>query len=197
MRGGGGYGGAGGGTWYGGVRPVWERGGLWDVWALDGGRKPRHGPALPSLPLPIPSTVSAASPAIHLSYRAQNRHSVLVPEMRCSPPPRTQTSLLCNPDPRTPLADRYLSSPHQLASHQHTAHTHDENRKQERSKKSGERKLLRSRRAALDVFGSVDRGGNAQLWTVGAVLPLRPNLHPTSVVPHQRTINSPMEEVVS
>ena len=41
-------------------------------------------------------------------------------------------------------------------------HTHDENRKQEQSKKSGERKLLRSCRAALDVFRSADRGGNVQ-----------------------------------
>ena len=40
--------------------------------------------------------------------------------------------------------------------HTHT-HTHDENRKQEQSKKSGEGKILRSRRAALDVFRSVDR----------------------------------------
>ena len=38
---------------------------------------------------------------------------------------------------------------------------------QEQSKKSGERKLLRSCRAALDVFRSVDSDGNVQLWTVG------------------------------
>ena len=58
------------------------------------------------------------------------------------------------------------------------AHTHDENREKKQSKKSGERKLLRSCRAALDIFRSVDRSGNVQLWKMVAILPLRPDLHP-------------------
>ena len=56
-------------------------------------------------------------------------------------------------------------------SHTHT-HTHTHmlgTAKQEQSKKSGERKLLRSPRAALDSFRSVDRNSNVQLWTVLAV----------------------------
>ena len=48
-------------------------------------------------------------------------------------------------------------------------HSHDENRKQEQSKKSGERKLLRSCRAALDVFRSVGKGNDVQLRNSGAV----------------------------
>ena len=36
-------------------------------------------------------------------------------------------------------------------------HTHDENRTQEQSNQSGERKLIRTRRAALDVFRSVHK----------------------------------------
>ena len=48
--------------------------------------------------------------------------------------------------------------------HTHT-HTHDENRKQEQSKKSGERKLLRSCRAALDVFRSGSKGGKTHIHT--------------------------------
>ena len=48
------------------------------------------------------------------------------------------------------------------AQHIHThartcTHTHDENREQEQSNKSDERKLLKSCRAALDVFQSIDR----------------------------------------
>ena len=52
--------------------------------------------------------------------------------------------------------------------HTHT-HTHDENHKQEQSKKSGERKLLRNCRAALDVFRSVGKGSDVQLRSSGAV----------------------------
>ena len=48
--------------------------------------------------------------------------------------------------------------------------------KQEQSKKSGERKLLRSCRAALDVFRSVVKCGNVQRWTSAAVRPLLPDL---------------------
>ena len=53
--------------------------------------------------------------------------------------------------------------------HTHT-HTHTlGTAKQEQSKKGGERKLLRSRRAPLDMFRSVDRDGNVQPWTMGLV----------------------------
>ena len=51
--------------------------------------------------------------------------------------------------------------------HTHTdTHTHNENRKQEQ-RKSGERKLLRSRRAALDVFRSVGREWQSAVLDIG------------------------------
>ena len=76
--------------------------------------------------------------------------------------------------------------PRHLGTYTHT-HTHNENRKQEQSKKSIERKLLRSRRAALDVFRSVDRGGNVQRWTADspATSPVPLPHQPTNMVIHR------------
>ena len=61
---------------------------------------------------------------------------------------------MCVPDPCTHTHTHTQTQTH--------THTHDENHKQEQSKKSGERKLRRSCRAALDVFRSVHTGGNVQ-----------------------------------
>ena len=63
-------------------------------------------------------------------------------------------------------------------------HTHNENHKQEQSKKSGERKLLRSCRAALDAFRAVGKRSDVQLRSSGAVIQIppvpSPNPHPAT-----------------
>ena len=80
-------------------------------------------------------------------------HVLMASKKLPSPPPQTHNVRETNgPTTQAPTVDEHNAHTH---THTHT-HTHDENRKQEHSEKSGERKLLRSRRAALDVLRSID-----------------------------------------
>ena len=88
------------------------------------------------------------------------------------------------------------NNPH---THTHT-HTHTENHKQEQSKKRGERKLLRSCRAAVDVFRSVDTERQNEVLDSGfssdTDFMMCPHLLHALGCSNQQTKKNPLEEFV-